>query len=69
MNGSRKIQGIDYTESSVAVVQWSTICMVNTPAAMHNLIGKHIDFTHAFPQAELKEDIYLQFPAGFELKK
>jgi hypothetical protein len=42
--------------------------MVNNLAAMHNLKGKHIEFTQAFPQAKLKEDIYLRFPAGFEHK-
>jgi hypothetical protein len=68
VNGSRKIQGIDYTESFAPVVQWSTIRMVNTLAAMHILKGKQIDFTQAFPQAKLKEDIYLRFPAGFEHK-
>jgi hypothetical protein len=68
VNGSRKIQGIDYTESFAPMVQWSTIRMVNTLAAMHNLKGKQIDFTQAFPQAKLKEDIYLRFPAGFEHK-
>jgi hypothetical protein len=68
INGSREIQCIDYTESFARVVQWSTICMVNTLAAMHNLKGKHIDFTEAFPQAKLKEDIYLRFPAGFKHK-
>jgi hypothetical protein len=68
VNDSIQIQGIDYTESFAPVVQWSTICMVNTLAAMHNLKGKQIDFTQAFPQAKLKEDIYLRFPAGFEHK-
>jgi hypothetical protein len=68
VNGSRQIQGIDYTESFAPVVQWSTIHVVNTLAAMHNLKGKQIDFTQAFPQAEVKEDIYLRFPAGFEHK-
>jgi hypothetical protein len=42
--------------------------MVNTPAAMRNLKGKQIDFTQDFPQAKLKEDIYLRSPAGFEHK-
>jgi hypothetical protein len=42
--------------------------MVNTLTAMHNLKGKQIYFTQAFPQAKLKEDIYLRFPAGFEHK-
>jgi hypothetical protein len=51
VSGSRKIQGIDYTESFAPLVQWSTIRMVNTLAAMHNLKGKQIDFTQAFPQA------------------
>jgi hypothetical protein len=68
VNGIRKIQGIDYTESFTPVVQWITIRVVNTLAAMHNLKGKKIDFTQAFPQAKLKEDIYLRFPAGFEHK-
>jgi hypothetical protein len=59
VSGSRQIQGIDYTESFAPLVQLSTIRMVNTLAAMHNLKGKQIDFTQAFPQAKLKEDIYL----------
>jgi hypothetical protein len=68
VNGSRQIQGIDYMESFAPVVQWSTIRMLNTLVAMHNLKGKQIDFTQAFPQAKLKEDIYLRLPAGFEHK-
>jgi hypothetical protein len=66
VNGSRQIQDIDYMESFAPVVQWSTIRIVNTLAAMQNLKGKQIDFTQAFLQAKLKEDIYLRFPAGFE---
>jgi hypothetical protein len=48
------------------MVQWGNIRMVNTLAAMHSLKGKQIDLAQAFPQAKLKEDIYLRFPAGFE---
>jgi hypothetical protein len=68
VNGRRQIQGIDYTESFAPVLQWSTIRMVNTLAAMHNLKGKQINFTQAFPQAKLREDIYLRFPTRFEHK-
>jgi hypothetical protein len=66
VNGSRQIQCIDNTEPFTPMVQWSTLCTVNMIAAMHNLKGKQIDFTQALPQAKLKEDIYLRFPAGFE---
>jgi hypothetical protein len=69
VNGSIQIQGIDYTESFPSIAQWSIISMVKTLATMHNLKEKKIDFTQAFPQAKLKEDIYLRFPAGFKHKK
>jgi hypothetical protein len=68
VNGSRQIQGIDYTESFAPVVQWRTMHMVNTLAAMHNLKGNQIYFTQAIPQAKLKEDFYIWLPAGFEHK-
>jgi hypothetical protein len=58
VNGSRQIQGIDYTESFAPVVQWSTIRMVNTLSTINNLKGKQNNFTQAFQQAKLKEDIY-----------
>jgi hypothetical protein len=50
VNSSRQIRVIDNTEYFAPVVQCSTIRMVNTLAAMHNLKGKQIDFTQAFPQ-------------------
>jgi hypothetical protein len=68
VNGSIQIQGIDYTESFAPVGQWSTIRMVNTLAAMHNLKGKQIDFTQAFPQAKLKEDFIYDFQQGLNIK-
>jgi hypothetical protein len=68
VNDSRQIQGIYYTEFFAPMVQWGTICMVNTLTAMHNLKGKHIYFAQAFPQEKIEEYIYLRFPAGFEHK-
>jgi hypothetical protein len=58
VNDSRQMQGIDYIESFVPVVQWSTIRMVNTLAAMHNLRGKKIDFTDSHGQNSKKTSIY-----------
>jgi hypothetical protein len=54
VNGSRQIEGIDYTDSFVPVAHGSTIAMVNTLAAMHKLKGKQVDFTQEFPQTKLK---------------
>jgi hypothetical protein len=43
--------------------------MVNTLAVMHNLKGKQIDFTQPFPQAKIKENIDLRFPASIKNEK
>jgi hypothetical protein len=53
---------------SPPVAPRSTLRMVNTFAMIHHLKVKQIDFTQAFPQAKLKEETYLRFPAGFEHK-
>jgi hypothetical protein len=59
VNGIQQIQGINYTESLAPVVQWSTIRMVNTLAAMHNLKEKKIDFTQPFHKQNSKTQIPL----------
>jgi hypothetical protein len=48
VNGRRQTQGIDYMESFAPVVQWSTIRMVNTLAAMNNLKGKKMTLHKPF---------------------
>jgi hypothetical protein len=62
VNGSRQIQGIDYTESFAPVVQWSTIRMVHTLAAMHNSKGKQIDLHKLFHKQNLKRTFTSAFP-------
>jgi hypothetical protein len=47
---------------------WYNGAPMNTLDAMNNLKCKQIDSTQAFSQANLKKDIYLRFPAGFEHK-
>ena len=34
---------------------------------IHKLESKVIDFVLAFPQADLKEDIWMQLPIGFQI--
>ena len=36
-------------------------------AKIHKLESKAIDFVLAFPQADLKEDIWMQLPIGFQV--
>jgi hypothetical protein len=43
--------------------------MANTLGAMHNIKGKQVEFTQAFPQAKLKEDILMIFIEQYLIPK
>lgn len=47
------------------VVQWSTIRLLLYFSLFFGLITQSIDFSNAFVQAELKEDIFVHLPRGF----
>ena len=44
-----------------------TVCLILAIAKIHNLDPKSIDFVLSFPQADLKEDIWMQLPVGFQI--
>ena len=50
------------------VVQWSTVRLVQTLILANSWVTKQVDYTDAFAQAELKEEVYIDSPRGFERK-
>ena len=44
-----------------------TVRLILSIEKIHNLDSKAIDFVLAFPQADLKEDIWMQPPVGFQI--
>jgi hypothetical protein len=68
VNGSRQIQRVDYTELFAPIVQWSTIHMVNTLAAMHYLKGKTSILHKLFPKQNLKRTFISAFPQDSNTK-
>ena len=44
-----------------------TVRLILAIAKIHNIDSKAIDFFLAFPQAYLKEDIWMQLPVGFQI--
>ena len=44
-----------------------TVRLILAIPKIHNLDSKAIDFFLAFPQADLKEDIWMQLPIGFQI--
>ena len=66
IDGSQQLKGEDYTESYAPVIQWSTVCLVMI-ASMMNLESRQIDFNQAFTQADLKDDVYMHLPQGWQV--
>ena len=66
-HGGQQQWGINYWDTYAPVVSWSSIRILLIMANMHNLYTKPIDFIQAYPQAEIKTNIFLHSPPGAEL--
>ena len=56
--------GETYWDTYAPVVNWISIRMMLTLAVIHNLYTTSIDFTLAFPQADVDTIIYMEVPIG-----
>ena len=63
--GDRQVEGVDYFEKYAPVVSWSTVRLVLIMAIHLGWATRQIDFSNAFVQADLKEEVYLSLPPGF----
>ena len=66
VKGFQQIEGVDYFETYSPVVAWSTVRLIFTIALILNLQSVQVDYTAAFPQAPLTEDVYVEMPRGFK---
>ena len=58
-------EGIDYFETYAPVVQWITVRLILIMSILLRLHNKQIDYTSAFMQAPLEEDVYVEMPPYF----
>ena len=65
-HGGQQRWGGSYWETYSPVVNMLTVRLLLSICKIHNLQSKDIDFVLAFPQAELKEDIWMMLPVGYE---
>ena len=66
--GYTQIEGIDFNETFAPVVRASTIKAGIAIGAALDLEIYQIDFTTAFLNSKMKEDIYMEQPEGFEVR-
>ena len=66
--GDLQREGVDYFETYAPVVQWSTVRMLLTMVLANDWTTRQVDYTNAFAQAEINEEVYIEPPRGFAPK-
>jgi hypothetical protein len=66
VRGDLQTEGVDYFETYAPVVSWSTVRLLLILAIVYGLASKQADFSNAFAQAKLEEEIYIELPQGFQ---
>ena len=65
VRGDMQVEGEDFFETYAPVVQWSTVRLLLTMVLANGWTTKQVDYTNAFAQASLKEEVYIEPPRGF----
>jgi len=66
--GFEQIKGLDYTEeeSYSPVVSWVTVRILLIMSILLNLSTLQIDYTAAFTQADINQEVYIEIPRGYK---
>jgi Reverse transcriptase (RNA-dependent DNA polymerase) len=65
VDGSQQQYGIDYRETYMPVVHWSTVQMVIILSGLLQLKSRQVDYTQVFLQAPLANDVFICIPQGW----
>ena len=63
--GFLQVEGVDYNELFSPVVQFKSVCLMLTLAALHNWYMTGVDVHTAYLYGKLDEEIYMHQPEGF----
>jgi len=65
VRGDKQVEGVDYFETYAPVVQWSTVRCLLIMSIVLDLKTQQIDYSNAFCQAEIEEEVYVELPKDF----
>ena len=66
IHGGQTEEGLHYWDTYAPVVQWFTVRTLLIISTLENLENRCVDFVLAFPQTNIKVDIYMKLPFDFE---
>ena len=61
-------EGMDFDETYVPVVNWITVRTLLILSLQLDLVTAQVDYTAAFPQSDLDQDVYVEIPQSFSEK-
>ncbi|XRB19945.1 reverse transcriptase [Pseudoscourfieldia marina] len=64
--GDKQVYGLDFDETYAPVVMYTTIRTFLSLAATNAWIVKQVDVDNAYANADVKEDVFIEQPEGFE---
>lgn len=67
VDGSQQLFGRDFWETYAPVVTWSTIRLILLLSTILNLKSRQVNYTQAFPQADLTDPVFMKLPQGWFL--
>jgi hypothetical protein len=67
VDGSQQQFGRDFWETYAPVVTWSTVRLILLLSTVLNLKSRQVDYTQAFPQADLPDPVFMRLPQGWFL--
>ena len=65
-HGGMQTWGENYWETYAPVVNWLSVRTLLIVSILNDLDARSIDFTLAFPQADLDVDVFMELPVGFD---
>jgi hypothetical protein len=68
-HGGKQEYGVNYWETYAATLSRPPIRLLLVLSLMHGWSTRQIDFTLAYPQADVECDLYMEIPHGFEMTK
>jgi hypothetical protein len=63
--GDMQTLSVNFFKTHAPIVQWSTIRLLLSTVLTENWSTRQVDYTNAFAQAELKEEVYVECPKLF----
>ena len=64
--GEKQIKGIDFFHTYAPAVSWPVVCLMLTLSILCDLKTRQVNYSNAFAQAEIDDDVYIMLPDSFE---